>query len=258
MRIMLTNDDGIDAPGINILAKVLKEENHEILIVAPNKEESATSHSITLHVPLRIYEREENRFAVTGSPADCMLLASRVILKKPVDLVISGINCGPNMAEDILYSGTVAAALEAMFMGYKAIAISVASKIDEQFETAAYYLNQMLNSGLHELIDKNEVFNINVPNVEKNKIKGIRITRTGHRHYQDFVKIQKDPRGRKMYWIGGSKPLWVDEEGTDFKVLSENFISITPISPNFTVHESMEKIKNWVNLKNFKDSKNEI
>ncbi len=246
MRILLTNDDGIDAPGINTLAEVLENNGHEIIIVAPDKEQSATSHSITLHQPLRLLQRKDNKFAVTGSPADCIILAEKIVLKEPVDLVISGINGGQNMGEDILYSGTVAAALEAMFLGFKAISVSLAAYVDQKFETAANCMNKMLENGLHKLIDNNEVFNINIPNVEIEDIKGIKITQVGHRKYQDFVKEQTDPRGRKIYWIGGAKPLWSKEGNTDFKAISENYISITPIYPNFSRYQSYQKMENWV------------
>ena len=208
MRILLTNDDGIEAEGINTLSEFLKKDGHEVHIVAPIKEQNATSHSITLHEPLRIFEKGKNRFAVTGSPADCIILAMKVIMKSPVDLVISGINGGQNMGEDILYSGTVAAALEAMFMGIPAISVSLASYINQKFETAAFYMNKMIENGIHRLISENEVFNINVPNVEINEIKGIKIVRTGHRRYYDFVKEQTDPRGSIIYRIGGYLPVW--------------------------------------------------
>ena len=150
------------------------------------------------------------------------------------------------MGEDILYSGTVAAALEAMFLGFNAISVSLAAYVDQKFETAANCMNKMLENGLHELIDKSEVFNINIPNVEMEDIKGIKITQVGHRKYQDFVKEQTDPRGRKIYWIGGAKPLWSKEGNTDFKAISENYISITPIYPNFSRHQSYQKMENWV------------
>jgi 5'/3'-nucleotidase len=246
MKILLTNDDGIDAPGIRTLKRVLEEAGHEIMVIAPDKEQSAASHSITLHEPLRIIERSKLEYAITGSPADCIILASRVILKETPDLVISGINGGGNMAEDILYSGTVAAALEAMFMGYRSIAISIASHTEQKFETAAEILKQLLDKGLHELIGEKEVFNINVPNIDIEEIKGIKISKVGNRHYEDFVKEQIDPRGRKIYWIGGEDPLWKNEPGTDFKVLFEGYVSITPIYPNFTVNESINKINKWM------------
>jgi 5'-nucleotidase len=246
MKILLTNDDGIEAPGINALEKVLKENGHEIIVVAPIKEQSATSHSLTLHDPLRIVDRGENRYAVTGSPADCVIVASRIILKEAPDLVVSGINAGQNMAEDVLYSGTVAAAMEAMFMGYKSIAISLAAYKDQKFETAAHYLNELLKDGIHELIDDYEVFNVNIPNVEIGEVKGIKIVPTGNRRYQDFVKEQTDPRGRKIYWIGGGNPIWCREGESDYKAVEENYISITPIAPRFTKEESFGKLKKWV------------
>lgn len=252
MKILLTNDDGIDAPGINALAKELQENGHQIITVAPDKEQSATSHSITLHQPLRIIERGNGRFAVTGSPADCVILAAKVIVKTPVDLVISGINGGQNMGEDVLYSGTVAAALEAMFMGFKAIAVSLASYKEQKFHTAAFHIHNLLKSGLHELIDKNEIFNINVPNVEKDEIGGIRITHTGHRRYKDFVAEQRDPRGRKIYWIGGDNALWENDEGSDSIAVLNNHISITPLSPTFTKYDSFEKLQNWKNKRKMK------
>lgn len=251
MRILLTNDDGIEAAGINVLAEFLNKAGHEVHVVAPVKEQSATSHSITLHEPLRIFEKGKDRFAVTGSPADCIILAMKVIMKSPVDLVISGINGGQNMGEDILYSGTVAAALEAMFMGIPAIALSLASYTNQKFETAAFYMNKMIEEGIHKLISENEVFNINVPNVEIEKIKGVRIAPTGHRRYYDFVKEQTDPRGRKIYWIGGDLPVWSKNGDSDFKVVSQNYISITPIYPDFTKTTSFEKIQTWVKTHSF-------
>jgi len=246
MKILLTNDDGIDAPGINILAAELEKNGHDLVLIAPDKEQSASSHSITLHEPLRIHQRSRNRFAVTGSPADCIILASRVIIKDDIELVISGINGGQNMGEDILYSGTVAAALEAMFVGYRAMAVSLASYSEKKFETASYFVSWLLKKKIHELISDREIFNINVPNVEVPEIKGIKITKTGHRLYKDFVSEQKDPRGRIIYWIGGKKALWVDEEGTDFKAVSENYISLSPIAPSFNIQGSFEKIEKWV------------
>ena len=247
MRILLTNDDGIDAPGIKTLEEKLLESGHEVIVVAPDKEQSATSHSITLHQPLRIHERSENHYAVTGSPADCVILAEKIILKDQIDLVISGINGGQNMAEDMLYSGTVAAALEAMFLGFRAMAVSLASYTNQKFATAAYFVNEMIEAGLPDLIDKKEIFNINVPNVEIDEIAGIRITEVGHRKYQDFVKEQKDPRGRKIYWIGGGAPEWDRKGNSDFKAVSEKFISITPVTPSFFRQDSYPKLEKWLN-----------
>ena len=241
MNILLTNDDGIDAPGIVALEKVLTENGHEVIVAAPDKEQSASSHSLTLHQPLRIYKRAGNRFAISGSPADCVILAERVLIKHKIDLVVSGINAGQNMAEDVLYSGTVAAALEAMFLGFKAIAVSVAAYSEQRYDTAAFFLNKFLQEGLHELIEPYEIINMNVPNLSADEIKGIRITEIGHRTYENFVSEQLDPRGRKIYWIGGAAPIWDKTGNTDFKAVSEGYISLTPVSPIKSLGNGVER-----------------
>ncbi len=250
MRILLTNDDGIDAPGIKTLARVLRDAGHEIIVVAPSTEQSATSHSITLHQPLRIHDRGEQHYAVTGSPADCMILAFSSIIKDDIDLVISGINAGQNMGEDILYSGTVAAALEAMFIGQKSIALSIAAYHDQMFETAAHFMKQFIDEGILDLIEGKMALNINVPNLPIDEVKGVKVTTIGHRKYEDFVKEQKDPRGRKIYWIGGAKAIWEEKENTDFQVLNDGKISITPITPNFTIESKFTPIFQWLENRN--------
>ncbi len=247
MKILLTNDDGINAPGINILANHLIECDHRVTVVAPDVEKSASSHSITLHTPLRIIREEVNRYAVTGSPADSVILALQVIINNECDIVISGINRGPNLGEDILYSGTVAAAIEAMYFGLPAIAVSLCSKTLNQYQTAAHYISEMLSSNISSCIGKNEILNINVPAVTAEMIEGIKITKAGNRIYKNFVVEQQDPRGKKIYWLGGDKPQWSDEEDTDIKAIENNYISITPVSPNFTNYDSFSKVRNWAN-----------
>ncbi len=246
MKILLTNDDGINAPGLNILADYLEKKKHDILVVAPDVEKSASSHSITLNLPLRIIETKQNRFSVTGSPADCVILALEVIKKNDFDIVISGINSGPNLGEDILYSGTVAAAIEAMYFGLPAIAVSLCSKTIMQYETAAYYIDQLLKKNIKKVIAKGEILNVNVPAVSIEEIRGIKITKTGNRRYKNFVTVQKDPRGREVYWLGGDKPEWMQDEETDIAATKNNFISLTPVSPNFTNYESWPKLNNWI------------
>ncbi len=246
MKILLTNDDGIDAPGINILSEELKKAGHDIYIVAPHKEQSATSHSITLHQPMRIYKRDDKTYAVTGTPTDCVILASQVIMKEGMDLIISGINNGQNMGEDVLYSGTVAAAIEGMFLGFKAIAVSLTSFTDQKYETAARFIKRFLDNGIKDVIGEQEILNINVPNVEENEIKGVKVTHLTHRRYVDFVAEQTDPRGEKIYWIGGNKPLWDTKQGSDAEAVFANYVSITPIKPQFTNKTSLEKLNKWV------------
>ncbi|MDY6915346.1 MAG: 5'/3'-nucleotidase SurE [Candidatus Cloacimonadota bacterium] len=245
MNILLTNDDGINAAGINILYDNLKRKGHKLVVVAPDKEQSATSHSITLHNPLRIIKQKKNFYAVTGTPTDCVILAEQVITSDDIDLVISGINAGPNMGEDVLYSGTVAAALEAMFLKIPSIAISMASFIDLHFKTGAKFIVELLDKGMADIIKEGEIFNINVPNKKYEEVKGVKITQLGHRHYDDFVTQQCDPRGRNIYWIGG-KAVWEKDEGTDTKAVSEGYVSITPMAPQFTQKKSFQKIQNWL------------
>ncbi len=252
MRILLTNDDGIEAKGIQVLADELEKAGHEIIVVAPEKERSAASHSITLRDPLRIKEIKPNWYHVGGTPVDCMILASEVLIKEPVDLVISGINAGQNLGNDILYSGTVGAAIEGMFLGFKAIAISITSYRDQIYESAAISLTQMLGDGLLDLIGEKEILNINVPNVELSEIKGVKITNIGHRRYTDFVYTQKDHRGNDIHWIGGDNPVWEEAENIDADAIRNNYISITPIEFNFTKKESFDKIAEWLKLRNKK------
>ncbi|HCX73681.1 MAG TPA: 5'/3'-nucleotidase SurE [Candidatus Cloacimonas sp.] len=248
MNILLTNDDGINARGINVLYEYLQELGHTLFVVAPDKQQSATSHSITLHNPLRIIKQKKHFYAVNGTPTDCVILAEQVITKERIDLVISGINAGPNMGEDILYSGTVAAALEAMFIKIPSVAVSMAAYTDQKFNTGAKFIVEFLKKGMEKVIKQGEMFNINIPNLEYEDVKGINITKLGHRHYEDFVKKQQDPRGRNIYWIGG-KAIWGQEEGTDSKSVSEGFVSITPMAPKFTQEDSFKKLQNWLEQK---------
>lgn len=244
MRILVTNDDGIYAPGIIELAHTLEENDHEVIVVAPEMERSASSHSITLHTPLRILEKGENRFAVTGSPADCVILALEILAENSYDLVISGINNGPNLGEDILYSGTVAAAIEAMYFGYPAIAVSMSTRSTEYFSTAAQCICQLLRHNIHKSIANDEILNINVPSIPIENLKGYLLTKTGSRKYREFVHQQLDPRGRKIYWIGGDRPEWLEEDDTDISAVAKNFVSITPVAPKFTNFSSFERIRN--------------
>ncbi len=249
MRLLLTNDDGVNAPGIQTLARILGKSGHDVVIVAPDQERSGTSHSITLRKSLVVEKIAPNTYAVSGTPADCMIIASQVIVKDGVDLVLSGINAGQNMGEDVLYSGTVAAAIEAMFMGFKAISMSVAGMPPHNYETAAHFIDLMLKSEFHLLINEHEIINVNIPNVPISEIKGFRITKTGHRKYENFVKIESVVNESITYRVGGDKPIWNIEKGTDAEAVQENYISLTPIGFNFTNGDSFPKILEWVEEK---------
>ncbi|MCF7912172.1 MAG: 5'/3'-nucleotidase SurE [Candidatus Cloacimonetes bacterium] len=249
MRILLTNDDGIDAPGINVLGRHLAEAGHEITYCAPQTQQSAASHSITLHAPVRLFKHNENRYSVAGKPTDSVLIAYHLFGIEAFDLVISGINQGQNMAEDILYSGTVAAAIEASFVGYRSIAVSVTSFTDVRYDTAAAYLCRLLKAGLADQIRPEEVLNINVPNVEIDAIKGVKITHPGHRHYENFVTEIKAPRNNMLYWISGDV-VWAEDKDADTAVIQENYISISPIYPDFSKKQAHQRYQDWLKENN--------
>ena len=249
MKILLTNDDGINAPGIVAMEKELARRGHELIIIAPLTQQSAASHSISLFKPMKISNHGEKRYAIDGTPTDCMILGSQLLVDDSIDLVISGINAGQNMGEDVLYSGTVAAALEAMFLGFKAIAISIAAYENQKFDTAAKWLADLLDDNLIELIDGNEALNINVPNIDYEEVRGVRSTRIGHRKYFNFINKQINENGETEYLIGGDTPKWEELENSDANAVFNNYISITPISPDFTKTKSLKKINKWINKK---------
>lgn len=247
MKILLTNDDGFDAPGIRILKKTLEGAGHETILAAPHIERSANSHMITLHEPLRIFQKAENEFAITGTPADCIIVATESFIKnEKIDLVISGINGGQNLGEDILYSGTVAAALEASFQGYKAIAISLTAYQEQKFITAAQLLVKLIQNDIASLIKECEILNINVPNLDYEELKGIKVTEIGHRKYLDFLHKSADQRGRDIFWIGGNKTVWDKNENSDATAIKNGFVSITPVKFNFTNNKIKNEIEDWI------------
>lgn len=249
MRILLTNDDGIEAQGLQSMARVLEESGHEILIVAPDRQRSASSHSISLHRDITVKKVAENAWSVDGTPVDCVVVALQKIITKPIDLVISGVNAGQNMGEDILYSGTVAAATEAALLGYKAIAASICSYTDQIYETSAWWIDKLIKLGLHELIQHLEVFNVNFPNLPLDQIKGMRLTQTGHRKYYNFINIIHEDDNGFSYQIGGDKPIWEESKGTDAEAIAERYISITPLGFDLTRGEAFPAILNWLEEK---------
>lgn len=246
MRIMLTNDDGVFAPGIRILAQKLGEAGHEILIVAPDRERSAASHSITLRKDLRLKQLAAHEYCVDGTPVDCVVIATQKVLTEPVDLVISGINAGQNMGEDVLYSGTVAAALEASLFGFKAIAVSINAYREQKFSTAADWIVKLLDSGLETLIPQGGILNINFPNVDPDQINGVRLTGTGHRKYYNFVSIVQEYEDGFSYRIGGDLPSWDIEKGSDAEAVADGYISITPLGITLTKGDAFPAILDWL------------
>ncbi len=232
-RILVSNDDGIHAAGIRALVKAL-EPIGEVTVMAPLTEQSATSHALTLHRPLRIQEIDERRFAVEGTPTDCVLLAIKEFLDQKPDLVVSGINQGPNMGEDVIYSGTVAAAMEGAILGIPAMAVSLASWTFSDFEGAGKTAARLTRILLESELPDRFLINVNVPPVPVSGIRGTRITRLGNREYNDVFIKQTDPRGRDYYWLGGGDPSWTPSTNSDFNAVSENHVSITPLLMDLT------------------------
>jgi len=243
MLILLTNDDGIHSTGLRVLQKAV-EKLGEVYVVAPDRERSAISHALTLHTPLRVDRIAPRRFAVDGTPSDCVNLALHSLLPQKPDLLISGINKGGNMGEDISYSGTVAAAFEGMLRNVPAIALSqVAESYDEQsFADAAEFLPRLINKVLNKGIPEETLLNINIPPTTP---KGVKITRQGKRVYDNAVVANTDPRGKKYYWIGGAAPGFNDIEGTDLSAIHNGYISITPLHLDLTNYKALPNLYEW-------------
>lgn len=250
MRILITNDDGILAEGIYVLAKKLQTIG-EVIVVAPNREQSAKGHSITLHRPLRVnsirfFDTDIEAYGVDGTPADCVKLAVEAILKdrKP-DLVISGINNGPNLGTDVIYSGTVSAAVEAAILEIPSLAVSMASSKFDTFEDAADFVCRIAKSILQISEAKVTILNLNYPTCRRESIKGVKITTLGIRKYKNAFEERKDPRGEAYYWISGTALDLEQCEESDITAIKEGYISITPIHFDLTHFKTFEELKNW-------------
>ena len=242
MNILVTNDDGIETEGIKLLAQALWELG-DVTVVAPATEQSAVSRSITFRAPLRVEHRNEpvsRAFAVSGTPADCVFLALHHLLPQPPDLLVSGINTGPNMGDDILYSGTVAGAMEGALNGIPSIAISAGAYRGQRYDTASRWLVQFLKENRLALPPKT-LLNINVPCCELEELRGSQYTFQGHTHYAQKVFKREDPWGREYYWLGGDLPAGKPDAGSDVKAVAEGYVSITPLGRDLTNHSYLKK-----------------
>ncbi len=245
MHIMVTNDDGIHAQGIKALSEALRELG-DVTVVAPDRERSAVGHSLTLHSPLRVFELRAGYYAVDGTPTDCVNMGIHSLLPFRPDLVVSGINHGPNLGDDVTYSGTVAAAMEANLMGIPAIAVSLATFDHNGHFTAAAAVavrvaRQLMANGL----PADTFLNINVPSCPPEEMGPPLITRQGKRSFVGKIVDKTDPRGRKYYWIGSEVPDFNDHEGTDIYAINRNHVSITPLHLDLTNYESMKILAGW-------------
>lgn len=240
MRILCTNDDGIFARGLDLNVEVCQSAG-EVFVVAPDREQSGASHSLTLYKPLRAMPRGDRRWAVDGTPTDCAMLAIGAILKDRPDVVISGVNHGPNMGEDVLYSGTVAAAMEAVSLGLPAIALSFAGQDLELMPSWLKPLQRLVGSILKAgPLPPPSILNINLPPVPGDQAKGVKITTLGSRVYEGSLKQMKDPFGRDLYWIGGGNINWTGGELSDVAAVNNGYVSVTPLQLDLTHHASLD------------------
>ncbi|MGH7631627.1 MAG: 5'/3'-nucleotidase SurE [Gemmatimonadales bacterium] len=245
MQILVSNDDGVLAPGLGLLADACREVG-QVTVVAPDREQSGTSHSLTLHHPLRATRRPDGAFQVDGTPTDCVMLAVEALMPEPPDFVFSGVNQGPNMGEDVLYSGTVAAAMEAVMLGIPGIAISFSGA---QVETMLTYRERL--AGLVRRITssgdfpRHTLLNINLPPVPADEIKGVRVTRLGSRFFSESLTRMKDPWGREIFWIGGGTITWTGGEDSDHQAVAQGFIAVTPLHIDLTNYSLLETVRGW-------------
>lgn len=248
-HIMLTNDDGVHAPGLKMLFQQSLDLGKTV-IVAPEHDNSAASHSLTMSRPLRVREIAENIYSINGTPTDCVTIGIGKILPQKPDLVISGINPGPNLGDDVSYSGTVSAAIESTMLGIPSIAVSLAAESEPlHYGTAAAFVARLAKIILEKGLPKDTLLNVNVPNTASEGIDGVAFTRRGRRLYDDAIKETFDPWGRKHYWIGGGTPSFDAGEDTDSAAISVNKISITPMHLDPTNYEALKFLqKDWSEL----------
>lgn len=245
MRILCTNDDGFLATGLQVLASAAASLG-TVSVVAPDREQSATSNSLTIHHPLRSRRTADGVLVVDGTPTDCVILAVNALLDKRPDMCFSGVNHGSNMGEDVLYSGTVAAAMEATVLGVPAIAFSYTGEDFESIESWGPTLTRLLerltsNPGFPE----STLLNVNLPPRRPEQIEGVRITSLGQRRYSDSLTRALDPSGKEYFWIGGGATTWRGSQNSDFKAVEEGYISVTPLHLDLTNYRIIEEIQGW-------------
>ncbi|MEB6607045.1 5'/3'-nucleotidase SurE [Aeromonas sanarellii] len=246
MRILVSNDDGVYAEGIRALSEALTACG-EVIVVAPDRNRSGASHSLTLEVPLRVTRIAETGYhAVKGTPTDCVHLAVNELVRPEPDMVVAGINHGANLGDDVIYSGTVAAATEGRHLGFPSLAISLVGKT--HFATAAHYAAQLVRGMMVHPLPADQILNVNVPDLPLDQIKGIRVTRLGNRHRAESVICTEDPRGQSIYWIGPPGSQQDAGEGTDFAAIEQGYVSITPLTIDMTAYSSLASLGAWLDL----------
>lgn len=245
MHILISNDDGYLAPGLTALAKKLAEISR-VTVVAPDRNRSAASNSLTLDMPLRAERMANGFFSVDGTPTDCVHLAITGLLETEPDIVVSGINNGENMGDDVLYSGTVAAATEGRFLGLPSMAVSINARTPQHNETAAIIAARLLEELLKNELPADTILNVNVPDLPLSEIKGLKSTRLGQRHRSEPVIEGRDPRNKKIYWVGPPGAHQDAGEGTDFHAVEHGYVSITPLKIDLTNHQRLNQLDDWL------------
>jgi 5'-nucleotidase len=245
MHILVSNDDGILAPGIALLADACSQVG-QVTVVAPDREQSGTSHSLTLYRPLRPQRRHDGSFQVDGTPTDCVLLAVGALMPERPAFVFSGINHGPNMGEDVLYSGTVSAAMEAVALGIPGIALSFASRDEELLQTYRTIVARLVARIVAvPRFPEDTLLNINLPAIPADQVRGVRVTTLGSRYFSESITRMTDPWGREVYWIGGGEITWTGDEESDHQAVHEGYISVTPLHMDLTSYGLMETVRGW-------------
>jgi 5'-nucleotidase len=245
VRILVSNDDGYRAEGIQHLAAALRPLA-EVTVVAPDRNRSGASNSLTLDVPLRVFEHAERSYYVNGTPTDCVHLAISGLFEQVFDMVVSGINDGANLGDDVLYSGTVAAAVEGRFLGLPTMAISLVLREGGHFDTAARVASELVMRLMRSPLHSSMILNVNVPDLPYEQLRGYRSTRLGHRHRSEAVVASRDPRGRPVYWVGPSGEGADAGEGTDFHAVATGWVSVTPLQVDLTRHAALADVETWL------------
>lgn len=245
MDILISNDDGVLAQGLGVLAEACSTLG-KVTVVAPDREQSGTSHSLTLHRPLRATRRGDGAFQVDGTPTDCVLLALGALMPDKPDFVISGVNHGPNMGEDVLYSGTVAAAFEGLAAGIPSVAVSYGSFDLEHLDSYRSRLQELL-ADVVAVSDfpKETLLNVNLPAIAAAKVKGVKVTHLGSRVFHEEIARMKDPWGRDIFWIGGGHVTWSGGADSDFQAVRDGYISVTPLHVDMTNYRLLDDVRSW-------------
>jgi 5'-nucleotidase len=242
--ILISNDDGIDSVGIKVLEKALLPLGR-VVVVAPDSEQSGSSHSLTLRKPIETTAIDDDHYRISGTPTDCVLLATQVILDRCPDILVSGINHGPNMGEDVTYSGTVAAAFEGTILGIQSVAVSSLQRNVDDAEINGRYARLVVEKVLEAGLPGSTLLNVNIPDPTVSPVKGVKITNLGSRHYENFIDKEPSQGGKTLYTIGGADPVWTGDERTDIAAVRGGYVSITPLNLDMTDYKAIVEMERW-------------